>query len=59
MGAVGYEWASWEYYWSLFVAAGLFAWQQKLSSIDRDNCFKAFRNNNVVGAVLGRVMSYL
>ncbi|MCV5225240.1 4-hydroxybenzoate octaprenyltransferase, partial [Klebsiella pneumoniae] len=52
----------WEYYWSLFVAAGLFGWQQKLIfNRDRDNCFKAFMNNNYVGLVLflGLAMSYL
>ncbi|VEC61602.1 4-hydroxybenzoate polyprenyltransferase [Klebsiella aerogenes] len=63
MGAVGWlNGLGWEYYWSLFVAAGLFGWQQKLIfNRDRDNCFKAFMNNNYVGLVLflGLAMSYL
>lgn len=52
----------WEYYWSLFIAAGLFFWQQKLIfRRERDDCFKAFLNNNYVGLVvfLGLAMSYL
>ncbi|VEB04344.1 4-hydroxybenzoate polyprenyltransferase [Klebsiella pneumoniae] len=39
-----------------------FGWQQKLIfNRDRDNCFKAFMNNNYVGLVLflGLAMSYL
>lgn len=63
MGAVGWlNGLGWEYYWSLFVAAGLFGWQQKLIfNRERDNCFKAFMNNNYVGLVLflGLAMSYL
>ena len=52
----------WEYYWSLFIAAGLFAWQQKLIfKRERDACFKAFMNNNYVGLVLflGLAMGYM
>lgn len=54
----------WEYYWSLFVAAGLFGWQQKetpSSIATNDFRFKAFMNNNYVGLVLflGLAMSYL
>ena len=47
---------------ALLVAAGLLAWQQFLMR-DRspDNCFKAFLNNNRVGAVifLGILVNYL
>lgn len=63
MAAVG--WLSglgWEYYWSLFIAAALFAWQQKLIfKRERDACFKAFMNNNYVGLVLflGLAMGYM
>ncbi|MEN0616196.1 4-hydroxybenzoate octaprenyltransferase [Klebsiella indica] len=52
----------WEYYWSLFIAAALFVWQQKLIfRRERDDCFKAFLNNNYVGMVLflGLVMGYM
>jgi 4-hydroxybenzoate polyprenyltransferase len=41
---------------------GLFGWQQKLIfNRERDDCFKAFMNNNYVGLVLflGLAMSYL
>ncbi len=38
---------------SILVVAGLFAWQQKLiKHRHRDNCFKAFLNNNWVGATV-------
>ena len=63
MAAVG--WLSglgWEYYWSLFIAAALFVWQQKLIfKRERDSCFKAFMNNNYVGLVLflGLAMGYM
>ncbi|WP_217809522.1 4-hydroxybenzoate octaprenyltransferase [Lonsdalea iberica] len=41
------------FYWSLLVAAGLFVYQQTLiAGRERDNCFKAFRNNNYVGMAL-------
>jgi len=63
MGAVGWlNGLNWAFYWSLFIAAGLFVWQQKLIfKRERDNCFKAFMNNNYVGLVLflGLAMSYL
>ena len=61
----GVGWLSglgWEYYWSLFIAAALFAWQQKLIfKRERDACFKAFMNNNYVGLVLflGLAMGYM
>ena len=63
MGAVGWlNGLNLAFYWSLFIAAGLFVWQQKLIfKRERDNCFKAFMNNNYVGLVLflGLAMSYL
>ncbi|MFP1936464.1 4-hydroxybenzoate octaprenyltransferase [Lonsdalea quercina] len=41
------------YYGSLLAVAGLFVYQQTLiAGRDRDNCFKAFRNNNFVGMAL-------
>ncbi|KAA9003306.1 4-hydroxybenzoate octaprenyltransferase [Affinibrenneria salicis] len=41
------------YYWSILLAGGLFAWQQRMiAGRDRDACFLAFRNNNYVGMVL-------
>jgi 4-hydroxybenzoate polyprenyltransferase len=41
------------FYWSLLLAAGLFAHQQKLiARRERDPCFQAFLNNNYVGLVL-------
>ena len=48
--------------WSLFIAAALFVWQQKLIfKRERDSCFKAFMNNNYVGLVLflGLAMGYM
>ncbi|ENM5767089.1 4-hydroxybenzoate octaprenyltransferase [Vibrio mimicus] len=41
------------YYWSLLVAAGLFAYQQHLIRYrERMPCFQAFLNNNYVGMVI-------
>ncbi len=41
------------FYWSVLAAAGLFAYQQKLiAGRERDNCLRAFKNNNYVGMVL-------
>ncbi|WP_342656479.1 4-hydroxybenzoate octaprenyltransferase [Pantoea sp. RSPAM1] len=41
------------FYWTLLLAAGLFAYQQKLiAERDRQACFRAFLNNNYVGLVL-------
>ncbi|MDF7679349.1 4-hydroxybenzoate octaprenyltransferase [Enterobacteriaceae bacterium ESL0689] len=43
----------WPYYASLLIVAGLFCWQQRLIyHRQRDDCFKAFLNNNYVGMVL-------
>lgn len=50
------------YYAGLMAAAGLFVYQQQLIKYrDRDQCFKAFLNNNWVGAVIfvGIVCHYL
>ncbi|MDS7719012.1 4-hydroxybenzoate octaprenyltransferase [Pantoea ananatis] len=41
------------FYWTLLLAAGLFAYQQKLiAERDRQACFRAFLNNNYAGLVL-------
>ncbi len=41
------------FYWSVLVAAVLFAYQQKLiARREREECFRAFLNNNYVGMVL-------
>ncbi|HFO0273282.1 TPA: 4-hydroxybenzoate octaprenyltransferase [Enterobacter asburiae] len=41
------------FYWSLLLASALFVHQQKLiSGRGRDECFRAFRNNNYVGLVI-------
>lgn len=41
------------FYWSLLLAGALFIHQQRLiSRRERDPCFKAFLNNNLVGLVL-------
>lgn len=41
------------FYWSLLLASALFIHQQKLiSGRGRDQCFRAFMNNNYVGLVL-------
>ncbi len=41
------------FYWSLLIAAGLFVYQQQLiRHRERDDCFKAFLNNNYVGMVV-------
>jgi len=43
----------WPYFVALAAAAGLFGWQQWLiRARERDACFAAFRNNNLVGLVL-------
>lgn len=50
------------FYVGVTVAAGLFVYQQVLiRGRARDNCFKAFLNNNYVGAVIfaGILLSYL
>ncbi|WP_058912421.1 4-hydroxybenzoate octaprenyltransferase [Entomohabitans teleogrylli] len=50
------------FYWSILLAGGLFAHQQKLiAGREREPCFRAFMNNNYVGLVLflGLVVSYL
>ncbi|MDR3430318.1 MAG: 4-hydroxybenzoate octaprenyltransferase [Rouxiella aceris] len=49
------------FYWSLVLAACLFAHQQKITAQrQREQCFQAFRNNNYVGMVLflGILLSY-
>lgn len=49
------------FYLSLILVAGLFVYQQLLTSNrDRDNCFKAFLNNHWAGAIIfaGIVLSY-
>ncbi|WP_163923097.1 4-hydroxybenzoate octaprenyltransferase [Photobacterium sp. Alg240-V54] len=41
------------YYWALLVASALFVYQQMLiQSRQREQCFKAFLNNNYVGMVI-------
>ncbi|NOI68461.1 4-hydroxybenzoate octaprenyltransferase [Vibrio sp. 99-8-1] len=41
------------FYWGVLVSAGLFVYQQFLiRQRERDNCFKAFLNNNQVGLVM-------
>ena len=41
------------FYLSLIIAAGFFIYQQQLIKLrERDNCFKAFLNNNWVGMVI-------
>ncbi|WP_459177461.1 4-hydroxybenzoate octaprenyltransferase [Ewingella americana] len=54
MAAVGYlSHLGAPFYWSLLLAAALFAHQHKLTAKrDRDACFLAFRQNNYVGLVL-------
>lgn len=52
---------AWPYYLALAVTAGLFGYQQYLiRARERAGCFAAFRNNNVVGAVVfaGIALSY-
>jgi 4-hydroxybenzoate polyprenyltransferase len=52
---------SWPYYGGLLVAAGLFAYQQKLIfHRDKTLCFKAFLNNNWFGMTVfaGLAMAY-
>lgn len=44
---------AWPWFAGVVIAAGLFAWQQKLViKRDRDGCFKAFLNNNWVGVAI-------
>jgi 4-hydroxybenzoate polyprenyltransferase len=44
---------SWPWFAGVAVAAGLFAWQQyRVTDRDRNACFKAFLNNNWVGAAI-------
>lgn len=41
------------YYWTILIAAALFAYQQHLiRHRERDSCFRAFLNNNYVGMVI-------
>lgn len=50
------------FYWSLLAASALFVHQQKLiSGRGRDECFRAFKNNNYVGLVIfaGIALNYL
>ncbi|EPC9996255.1 4-hydroxybenzoate octaprenyltransferase [Enterobacter ludwigii] len=52
---------NWAFYWAVLVAGMLFVYQQKLiAKREREDCFKAFMNNNYVGLVLflGLAMSY-
>lgn len=51
----------WWYYGGVVVAALLFLWQQRITSTrERDDCFRAFLNNNWVGVVVfvGLVLDY-
>jgi 4-hydroxybenzoate polyprenyltransferase len=60
LAGVQFELGYW-YYISLIATAGLFAYQQRLiRHRDRDQCFKAFLNNNWVGGVIftGIVIHY-
>jgi 4-hydroxybenzoate polyprenyltransferase len=53
---------SWPWFAAVTVAALLFAWQQfQVRNRDRDACFKAFLNNNWVGAAIwvGLLATYL
>lgn len=53
---------SWPWLVGVVVAAGLFAWQQKLVlKRDRDGCFRAFLNNNWVGMAIlaGLLAAYM
>lgn len=54
MGWIGYlNQLNSAYYWGLFIAAALFAYQQQLIvRRERVACFSAFLNNNYVGIVL-------
>ena len=50
------------YYWGLLGAGVLFVYQQRLiREREREACFKAFLNNNYVGALIfiGVVLDYL
>lgn len=50
------------FYWGVLASAGLFAYQQNLIRFrDRDDCFKAFLNNNQVGMIMALAIfiSYL
>lgn len=50
------------FYWSILVAAGLFVYQQRLiHKREREDCFKAFLNNNYVGMFIfiGLVASFI
>ena len=53
---------SWPYYGGMLVATGLFVYQQKLIYYrDKNQCFKAFLNNNWFGMVvfIGLLVDYL
>jgi 4-hydroxybenzoate polyprenyltransferase len=53
---------SWPYYGGILVATGLFVYQQKLIYYrDKNQCFKAFLNNNWFGMVvfIGLLVDYL
>ena len=52
---------AWPWFAGVAVAAGLFAWHQKLVlRREREACFKAFLNNNWVGVAIlaGLIASY-
>ena len=53
---------SWPWFAGVVIAAALFAWQQyQVRDRDRDACFRAFLNNNWVGAAIwtGLLVTYL
>jgi 4-hydroxybenzoate polyprenyltransferase len=44
------------FYWGVLISAGLFVYQQNLIKLrEREDCFKAFLNNNNVGLVMALV----
>jgi 4-hydroxybenzoate polyprenyltransferase len=56
------KYLSWPYYGGILVATGLFVYQQKLIYYrDKNQCFKAFLNNNWFGMVvfIGLLVDYL
>ena len=56
------KYLSWPYYGGILVATGLFVYQQKLIYYrDKNQCFKAFLNNNWFGMVvfIGLLIDYL
>ena len=53
---------SWPWFAGVVIAAALFAWQQyQVRDRDRDACFRAFLNNNWIGAAIwtGLLVTYL